>query len=234
MQFEKQTLEYKFRCLCAAFMLVSAFASPATASTIVGAVGVSSPQDSFPNAGFALDNIINQSGLSSSYTSGLTDFDSYIATVIHDGTGSFTSGFTNGECALAPDPCGGQFSFDLGLAIEIDALVFWGTDTNGSVSSFNLYADSDQDFTNGAGTLLGAFTPGDGDILAFAGVVTQFIHIDVISINDTTPLTGTKPGIGEVAFRSSYVVPVPAAVWLFASGLIGLVGVARGRGRKSH
>ncbi|MBT8439551.1 MAG: VPLPA-CTERM sorting domain-containing protein [Gammaproteobacteria bacterium] len=231
MQFEKQMLEYKFRCLCAAFMLVSAFASPATASTIVGAVGVSSPQGSFPTAGFALDNIINQNGLSSSYTSGITDFDSYIASVIHDGTGSGTSGFTNGECALPPDPCGGQISLDLGLAIEIDALVFWGTDTNGSILSFNLYADSDQDYTNGAGTLLGEFTPaGDGDVLAFGGaVLTQFIHIDVLSINDTTPLTNTKPGMGEVAFRSSSVVPVPAAVWLFASGLIGMVGVARTR-----
>lgn len=37
--------------------------------------------------------------------------------------------------------------------------------------------------------------------------------------------------ISHVSLFSSAVVPVPAAVWLFGSGLLGLVGVAR---RKSH
>jgi hypothetical protein len=35
------------------------------------------------------------------------------------------------------------------------------------------------------------------------------------------------PHTGEIVFATATVVPVPAAVWLFGSGLIGLVGFAR-------
>ena len=34
-------------------------------------------------------------------------------------------------------------------------------------------------------------------------------------------------GIGFDEVRFGTVVPVPAAVWLFGSGLIGLIGIAR-------
>jgi fumarate reductase subunit C len=34
---------------------------------------------------------------------------------------------------------------------------------------------------------------------------------------------------GIFMVREATVVPVPAAVWLFASGLLGLVGIARRR-----
>ena len=36
-------------------------------------------------------------------------------------------------------------------------------------------------------------------------------------------------GTGELTYGSAPVIPVPAAVWLFGSGLLGLVGVARRR-----
>lgn len=35
------------------------------------------------------------------------------------------------------------------------------------------------------------------------------------------------PHTGEIVFAAATVVPVPAAVWLFGSGLIGLAGLAR-------
>jgi hypothetical protein len=166
------------------------------------------------------------------YTSGVTDFDSYVASVTHNGSGAGTSGFT---AASAPP---GQFSFDLGISVEIDALAFWSTDNPGSVTSFNLYTDTDQDFGNGVGDLLGTFNPADGGIQPSLGQVftfnslnTQFLHIDVLSMASGT--TDIKPGIGEVAFRDvtyrngTSVVPIPAAVWLFGSGLLGLIGMAR-------
>jgi hypothetical protein len=39
-------------------------------------------------------------------------------------------------------------------------------------------------------------------------------------------MTGTGDGTGE-AFIAGSVVPIPAAVWLFGSGLLGLIGFAR-------
>ena len=45
----------------------------------------------------------------------------------------------------------------------------------------------------------------------------------------TPPFAGQAPIFDGVVSSSSAAVPVPAAVWLMGSGLIGLVGVARRR-----
>ena len=59
-----------------------------------------------------------------------------------------------------------------------------------------------------------------------------------VNFNDTVAALGTdlRIGVHVIAFDNggsesfvSTVVPVPAAVWLFGSGLLGLVGVARRR-----
>lgn len=41
--------------------------------------------------------------------------------------------------------------------------------------------------------------------------------------------SGTNPGPEDTATLSAQVVPVPAALWLFGSGLLGLIGLARTR-----
>lgn len=46
---------------------------------------------------------------------------------------------------------------------------------------------------------------------------------DSDSFSDQT----TKPNVSWLLYRDPMVVPVPAAVWLFGSGLLGLVGIAR-------
>jgi len=63
-------------------------------------------------------------------------------------------------------------------------------------------------------------------------VGTALDHADA-AINDSVDLitqswtdTNASPAIAPALVRTS-VVPVPAAVWLFGSGLLGLIGVAR-------
>jgi hypothetical protein len=48
---------------------------------------------------------------------------------------------------------------------------------------------------------------------------------EFINIGGSVVLEGSRAGAGLVTIAT--VVPVPAAVWLFGSGLIGLVGIAR-------
>ncbi len=49
----------------------------------------------------------------------------------------------------------------------------------------------------------------------------------VVSTGDWT--TPSNKSLSHITFYDTGVVPVPAAVWLFGSGLLGLVGVARRR-----
>ena len=52
-------------------------------------------------------------------------------------------------------------------------------------------------------------------------------YISYIDTNGNNELLSSVNHTGEIVFATATVVPVPAAVWLFGSGLIGLVGFAR-------
>ncbi|MEN8107443.1 MAG: VPLPA-CTERM sorting domain-containing protein [Pseudomonadota bacterium] len=75
------------------------------------------------------------------------------------------------------------------------------------------FAAGDQPITPGFDSILGRF---DSDFTAAVDVEND------TSINDT----GNVPEAPFASFQR-VVVPVPAAVWLFGSGLMGLVGIAR-------
>ncbi len=63
-------------------------------------------------------------------------------------------------------------------------------------------------------------------------VTASFAYIDSGIMGTSQPLTGSATIFNEenwtrAQFISRTVVPIPAAVWLFGSGLIGLIGLAR-------
>lgn len=67
------------------------------------------------------------------------------------------------------------------------------------------------------------------DIAQFAAAVSTFSPFSGgYNINfDDVDLDHTNVIVGSWLVREASVVPIPAAVWLFGSGLLGLVGVAR-------
>ena len=180
--------------------------SVAQAGVALAPTSISSPQGDF-GGGNALENIINQSGLSATYISGVTDFGSFTATTTHSFPGN--SGFTATESS-GPQ----QFSFDLGALTTIIGIAIWNTNSVGAVTSFELYSDTDFDFNNGTSELLISDTPlltglepAPAQVFSFDAITTRYIHI-----NGTGSLAPPDfYGLGEVVFE---VVepqgPVPA------------------------
>jgi hypothetical protein len=169
-------------------------------------------------AGSNVANITNQSGLSSPYTSGVTDFSSYVANT------------TN----LSPAPSNfflfnsnsGVITFNLGASYTLNALALWqfAADTPTSVRGFNLYADTDADTSN-LGTSLGSFNainstnPIGAQVFNFSSTSTQFVQLEITSNGNST-----NTGLGEVAFAEAVpwetdALSVIGTTLLFAGGV---------------
>ncbi|MEP7365341.1 MAG: PEP-CTERM sorting domain-containing protein [Acidobacteriota bacterium] len=216
-------------------LAAAAWMAPAGfAGVIVQATGISSPQGTQSASGYELIQIVNQSGLSAAYTSGVTDFDTYLASTTHNSGDEYTTtntGFTN---TLGGFPQ--IITFDLGGVYSISGLGFWATANIGTVTQFRLFADNDGDPNNGVGTQLGGTfnalanggAAGPGQVFSFGTTLTQFIHLYV---DDSSWIDNeVYPGIGEVVFNAgaSSEVPEPSTTMLV---LIGVAGIAIGRRR---
>ncbi len=79
---------------------------------------------------------------------------------------------------------------------------------------------------NGSQLLEFLFTPTGGDLLAVYGSRNGGIIMSVTGYNDDN-FNSSFTGAAFNTFADTAPVPVPAAVWLFGSGLLGLIGFAK-------
>lgn len=168
-----------------------------------------------------LRNAFNQSGLRTSFVSGVTP-SSY--TSLHDNSASniFVSRFR----------ATGFVSFDLGSEYQVTGLRLWNAiaSVNGksaSIKDFLMFADNDLDPTNGGMTTLGSFTAisqsGVQQMQSFSiNSTTQYLHLNVASNHGDA----IRSGFGEIAFTAA-AVPEPGSLAVF--GTICLVGMVRRR-----
>jgi len=112
------------------------------------------------------------------------------------------------------------------------------TGRQGAVSNFEVMVDLPWDYalfstassTNPVGTVHGTAVQNVGDV-NFDGIddyTATFVSAGIVGVEwgDFNPTPYIE--VWKVAINSS-PVPVPAAVWLFGSGLVGLAGIARRR-----
>ncbi len=171
---------------------------PASASTNMGFFNTYNPV-------YAID----QSGLSASYTSGVTDFASFVAsTGTVNGGASFTTWFSQSSVT-------GNFDFSLGGTFTISAFALWADPQNigQTVNQFTLLADDNPAFSSP--TTLGTFNAADGNpnptnfgqSFPFAPTEASFVRM-VIHSNHGSSLT---TGFVEAAFgQGSDEPPCPA------------------------
>lgn len=199
-------------------LIASCLACWAAASQAGVILAPNSVQSNVPSrSGTSLVSIIDASGLSSGYTSGVTDFDTYIASgPTHDNLLTTSWGTATGTTAA-------QLIFNLGPALSIDAFGLWnrGFSTQG-VRDFTLSSCSDA--TCASSVLLGSYSAtavlGSLDatlpeVFSFTSTVTSYVSMDIRNIYGSCCVT-----FGEVAFRGGdATVPEPATVALFGLGL---------------
>ena len=178
--------------------------------------------------GLSTSQLIDQAGLSSSYTSGVTLATSAASTT-HIDT-AFTEGFITDQTAGGFSPF--VLSFDLGATESISGLRLWSTTIvnnglRGDVQDFEVFSDNDFDPTNGGLVSLGSFTALNQPVIndrpaedfALNVATSQFFHVQVDSNIDNSINTS----LGEVAFITLAAVPEPSALVLLTAMAGGLM-----------
>lgn len=196
----------------------------AQAGTIVVPNSVSTNLSTNPSGGVAINNIINQSGLSVGYTAG-ADFDAYLASNPTHQSGSVNSFFTNTGSIT------GSITFDFGTATTLESIAIWNISgilvpQGVSLRNFSLEASSTSDFSSPIA--LGSFialqptadpTPNNG-VFTFTPTTARFFRL-----NTQTNYGGSIVGLGEIVFEQSQDIPsTPEPSSLLGLFLIGGAG----------
>ena len=217
--------------LSVAFAALVMFGSGvAHAGTIVGAVSVSASVSDL-NLSFPIANLINQSGISMNYSSGVTDFDTFVGAATLTGNPSWTGG--GGWASTTGNSFPATIDFDLGAAHNITRMALWNDTDVQALGNFELFASADALFTSL--TSLGSFSGVVQNVgtleqdFDMTDATTQYIRVKGSTVGSQNGLLN----IGEFAFEAgSSVVPEPASLTLWTLGLVGMTFV-RLRARQS-
>ena len=170
---------------------------------------------------FKITRIIDQSGLSSSYTSGVTDFATFTSSAT---TGVIT---VNNTWSSATGSTSGNIDFTLGGSYTISSFALWTNlgPTEGAailgLKDFTLLASDNASFIGA--TTLGSFTASKpvlagtvhAQVFDFTATTASFVRMEI-----TNNYGGDRVLFNEVAFGAQ--VPEPSSFVLLGFGGVGL------------
>ena len=180
------------RNVCLAFVLVCslAFVHPVFAGYIIQPISVASSAGEFINASGSsfrpAVNLINQNGLSASYTSGVTDFTGFTSTATHAGPGVWLASGPPNDPATQPPA---TLDFDLGSNFLVGAMALWGSaasvPTNDpGIKDFSLIGSLQSDFSNPIN--LGNFSastntssPTSAQVFSFIPATVRYVQLTI-------------------------------------------------------
>lgn len=204
----------------------------AQAATIVGPASVTAtPAGNCCGGGYVVENIINQSGLSAGYTSGVTDFATFVGSATHT-----NPSVSNGYASPSNFVTEYDFDFDFGSIVSLSRFALWNDQDTQAIKDFELFSSLDSSFTSltslgafSAAQWMGASDAVEAEVFDMADASSQYFRLAVSNAH----FSGTNLiNFGEVAFEAqTSVVPLPAAFPLLAGGLgfFGLMGWRRKR-----
>lgn len=210
-----------------------AVAPQASAGSILGAVGASINSGG-PGFG-SINDTFNQAGLRTTYISGVTDFDSYIAS-----QPSHSYDFWGNEWYGIPSGASASVTYDLGAVHTVNAFALWNEDIFG-LGRFNLlYSGDGKQFTALLTNVTPHVNPDEVDYgpesFTFGAVSARYFRVEA----PNCPLRGdpyydSTCAIGEVAWREAAAapqapLPEPGSLALVSLALTGLSCLNRRRG----
>ena len=204
--------------LSAPAMFAGVIQSPVAATIDAGGPGFGS-----------INNTFDQSGLSAGFTSGVTDFDAYMAL-----NPTHTVAFPGFEWFSNSGTVAATVTYDVGSIVTIARLALWNEESSG-IGLLDLRSSTDG--VTFSPLALG-LTPTDhalinypADIFAFGPVSARYIRFEMSRCPQ--PNAASFPGcaIGEVAFDvvGGQVVPEPSTFALLGAGLLATFLTARRR-----
>lgn len=174
--------------------LAGVILQPASASTNMGQASASFPPS----------QVIDQSGLSVGYASGVDDFDTYLAlNPTHNSSSASTIWASMAGIKT------GNFDFDLGATFKVRSMALWTRPFFAYPIDFNLVGAKSGDFSDAVA--LGSYTslhPGvsstaDHEVFSFTEGEYRFIRMEILTSDPGTTLVE----LGEAAF--DVLRPVP-------------------------
>ncbi len=183
--------------------------------------------------------LIDETGTSVSYTSGVDDFTSIVNTARHNGVffssrrrfrdnTSWANNITNLPVSL---------TFDLGDSYSINKFALWNENGTDAINNFELFADNDNNFDNGRGTSLlrssANMVPNNSlaQVFSFAATQAQYVHLQINSNHGREGFIAP----GEVAFAEVPFEfgPIPGIIGIVAVGGINYFrNKKRGKGER--
>lgn len=194
-------------------LAIAALCATSQAGTILAATDVvNNSMGSL--TGYSDDQMVNQSGLSSNYVSGVTDFGAFLASGVTHGQGDHLSWLSNRARS-------GSLVFDLGAAYNVSQFVMWNgaSGITASVNGFSLSTSLTSDFAISAfaGDYVGHMNNYGATVYNMTDSMARYVRMNINGNFGNSCCTA----IGEIAFDVSpaAAVPEPASLALLGAGL---------------